>query len=144
MSQGQGSAVLPASVARKVEFKMGEFAVTAEVQVSALAEAVKRVALVADRGNPVTLDFSDGGLTLTAGADDEGRAEENLEVDYDGDAIKTAFNPNFLLEGLNAIESPVARLLFTTPTKPAVIRPAIGDASANDYTYLIMPVRLPN
>jgi len=119
-----------------------EFAVTAEVPVASFAEAVKRVALVADRGNPVRLDFGDGVLTLTAGGDDEGRAEENLEVDHDGDPITTAFNPNFLLEGLGAIEAPVARLLFTTPTKPAVIRPAGSDADS-DYTYLIMPVRLP-
>jgi DNA polymerase III subunit beta len=123
-----------------------EFSVTAEVTVSALTEAVKRVALVADRGNPVRLDFSDGGLTLSAGGDDEGKAEENLEVDYEGDPITTAFNPAFLLEGLGAIEEPVARLLFTTPTKPAVIRPASASADpakGSDYTYLIMPVRLP-
>jgi DNA polymerase-3 subunit beta len=66
-------------------------------------------------------------------------------VDYSGDPITTAFNPAFLLEGLGAIEDPVARLLFTTPTKPAVIRPAGAAASAggSNYTYLIMPVRLP-
>src|SRR6185437_6576539 len=91
-----------------------EFAVTAEVPVASLSEAVKRVALVAERGNPVRLQSGDG--------------------------ITTAFNPSFLLEGLGAIEEPVARLLFTTPTKPAVLRPAGG---ASDYTYLIMPVRLP-
>jgi DNA polymerase-3 subunit beta len=119
-----------------------DFSVTAEVSVATLTEAVKRVALVADRGNPVRLDFADGGVTLTAGGDDEGRAEENLEVDYEGDPITTAFNPAFLLEGLGAIEEPVARLLFTTPTKPAVIRPA-GGSTQHDYTYLIMPVRLP-
>ena len=117
-----------------------DFAVTAEVPVNALTEAVKRVALVAERGNPVRLQFADGGLTLTAGGDDEGRAEENLEADFEGEGITTAFNPSFLLEGLNAMEEPVARLLFTTPTKPAVLRPAGGN---NDYTYLIMPVRMP-
>ena len=117
-----------------------EFSVTAEVPVATLTEAVKRVALVAERGNPVRLQFADGGLTLTAGGDDEGRAEENLEADFTGDDIVTAFNPAFLLEGLGAIEDPVARLLFTTSTKPAVLRPAGGNT---DYTYLIMPVRLP-
>ena len=117
-----------------------DFAVTAEVPVATLTEAVKRVALVAERGNPVRLQFSDGGLTLTAGGDDEGRAEENLEADFTGEDIMTAFNPAFLLEGLGAIEDPVARLLFTTSTKPAVLRPAGGNT---DYTYLIMPVRLP-
>lgn len=123
-----------------------EFSVTADVQVAALIESVKRVALVADRGNPVRLQFSDGGLTLTAGGDDEGRAEENLEADFDGDEITTAFNPTFLLEGLGAIEEPVARLFFTTPTKPAIIRAAGAPGAASgpsDYTYLIMPVRMP-
>ncbi len=123
-----------------------EFSVTADVQVATLIESVKRVALVADRGNPVRLQFSDGGLTLTAGGDDEGRAEENLEADFDGDEITTAFNPTFLLEGLGAIEEPVARLFFTTPTKPAIIRPAGAPGAASgpsDYTYLIMPVRMP-
>jgi len=117
-----------------------EFSVTAEVPVATLTEAVKRVALVAERGNPVRMQFADGGLTLTAGGDDEGRAEENLEADFTGDDIVTAFNPAFLLEGLGAIEDTVARLLFTTSTKPAVLRPAGGNT---DYTYLIMPVRLP-
>ncbi len=60
-----------------------EFAVTAEVPVASLSEAVKRVALVAERGNPVRLQFADGSLTLTAGGDDEGRAEENLEAEFD-------------------------------------------------------------
>jgi len=123
-----------------------EFSATAEVSVAMLTEAVKRVALVADRGNPVRLDFADGGLTLSAGGDDEGRAEESIEVDYEGDSMTTAFNPGFLLEGLGAIDEPIARLLFTTPTKPAVIRPArpAGDSGEIDYTYLIMPVRLPD
>jgi DNA polymerase-3 subunit beta len=120
-----------------------DFAVTAEVDVATLTEAVKRVALVADRGNPVRLDFTDGSVTLSAGGDDEGRAEENLEVSYEGEPLTTAFNPTFLLEGLGAIEEPLARLSFTTPTKPAVIRPATSASGTFDYTYLIMPVRLP-
>jgi DNA polymerase-3 subunit beta len=121
------------------------FEVTAEVSVAALTEAVKRVSLVADRGNPLRMDFSGSVLTLTAGGDDEGRAEESLDVDYVGEDLATAFNPSFLLEGLGAIDSPIARLLFTTPTKPAVIRPAVATEAQTgpEYTYLIMPVRLP-
>ena len=84
----------------------------------ALIEAVKRVALVADRSTPVRLEFADGGA-LTAGGDDEGRAEENLEVEFDGERLTIAFNPPFLLDGLGALEAAgSARLLFTTPTKP--------------------------
>ncbi|HET6876901.1 MAG TPA: DNA polymerase III subunit beta [Jatrophihabitans sp.] len=124
-----------------------EWASTAEVEVAPLVEAVKRVALVADRNAPVRLEFTADSVALTAGGDDEGRAEEQLEVSYDGEPITTAFNPQFLLDGLGALVAPTARMLFTSSTKPVVLRPLSGgeggDAENADYTYLIMPVRLP-
>jgi DNA polymerase-3 subunit beta len=115
----------------------------ADVEVEALTAAVRRVALVADRNAPVRLEFADRTLSLSAGGDDEGRAEEQLQVDYDGDPITTAFNPQFLLDGLGALSTPSARLLFTSPNKPVVLRPEQPGEQQTEYTYLIMPVRLP-
>src|SRR5579875_806542 len=122
-----------------------EWASAAEIAVAPLVEAVKRVSLVADRNTPVRLEFTEGSVALSAGGDDEGRAEEQLEANFDGDPITTAFNPQFLLDGLGALTSGTARLLFTSSTKPVVLRPAdaAGSGSDADYTYLIMPVRLP-
>ncbi|MGH8862421.1 MAG: DNA polymerase III subunit beta [Jatrophihabitantaceae bacterium] len=127
-----------------------EWSSSADITVAPLVEAVRRVALVADRNTPVRLEFEDGALTLSAGGEDEGRAEEVLEVGYDGDPITTAFNPQFLLDGLGALTSPTARLLFTSANKPVVLRPSesgspdhAGGAAADDYTYVMMPVRLP-
>lgn len=124
-----------------------EWSSSADITVAPLVEAVRRVALVADRNTPVRLEFSDSGLALSAGGDDEGRAEENLEVGYEGDPITTAFNPQFLLDGLAALTAPSARLLFTSPNKPVVLRPDAGSAgsagAAGEYTYVMMPVRLP-
>jgi DNA polymerase III subunit beta len=122
-----------------------DWASSAEVSVSAFSEAVKRVALLADRGTPVRLEFADGGVALSAGGENEGRAEEALEVAFEGEPITTAFNPGFLIDGLAAVGAGTARLLFTSSNKPVVIRPVSGGgvASEVDYTYLIMPVRLP-
>jgi DNA polymerase-3 subunit beta len=122
-----------------------EWSATAELPVASFVEAVKRVALVADRGTPVRLEFAEGGVGLSAGGEDEGRAEETLEVDYDGEPMTTAFNPSFLLDGLGALPTPTARLLFTSANKPVVLRPVAADSASSDaeYTYLIMPVRLP-
>ena len=128
-----------------------EWASTAEVAVPPLVEAVRRVALVTDRNAPVRMEFADGTVSLTAGGDDEGRAEEQLEVVYDGEPITTAFNPQFLLDGLGALATSTARMLFTSSTKPVVLRPTVGGsgdggehgAGGHEYTYLIMPVRLP-
>ncbi|EUA43608.1 DNA polymerase III beta subunit, C-terminal domain protein [Mycobacterium xenopi 3993] len=50
-----------------------------------LTEAIKRVALVAERGAQIRMEFGDGLLRLSAGADDVGRAEEDLSVEFVGD-----------------------------------------------------------
>jgi DNA polymerase-3 subunit beta len=120
-----------------------EYAGLAEVQTAPFIEAVKRVSLVAERNTPVRLSFSQGEVVLEAGTGDEAQAVEALEASLEGEDIDIAFNPAFLLDGLSAIGSDVARLSFTTPTKPAVLtgKPP-QDGENPNYRYLIMPVRL--
>lgn len=120
-----------------------EFATRAEVATAPFIEAVKRVSLVAERNTPLRLAFSQGELVLEAGTGDEAQAVEALEAKLEGEDIRSAFNPQFLLDGLNAIGSDTACMEFTTPTKPAVItaKPA-GESETADYRYLIMPVRM--
>ena len=122
-----------------------EFNAVATIPTAPFVEAVKRVSLVAERNTPVRLSFGQGVLTLEAGSGDDAQATERIDADLEGDDISIAFNPGYLLEGLSAIDAPVAQLSFTTATKPALLsgRPA-ADAEANEaYKYLIMPVRLP-
>lgn len=120
-----------------------EFATRAEVATAPFIEAVKRVSLVAERNTPLRLSFSQGELVLEAGTGDEAQAVEALEAKLEGEDIRSAFNPQFLLDGLNAIGSDTACMEFTTPTKPAVItaKPT-GEGETADYRYLIMPVRM--
>jgi DNA polymerase-3 subunit beta len=117
---------------------------TAVVETAPFVDAVKRVSLVAERNTPVRLSFSDGQLALEAGSGDDAQATEAIEARLEGDDISIAFNPAFLLDGLSAIDSPVARLSFTTSTKPAVMTglPALDAEATDEYRYLIMPVRL--
>jgi DNA polymerase-3 subunit beta len=122
----------------------GESATVATVETAPFVDAVKRVSLVAERNTPVRLTFSDGRLVLEAGSGDEAQASEALEASLDGEEISIAFNPAFLLDGLSAIDSPVAQLSFTTSTKPAVMtgKPDLTAEATDEYRYLIMPVRL--
>lgn len=121
-----------------------EFNSVAVIETAPFVEAVKRVALVAERNTPVRLSFEQGVLTLEAGSSDDAQAVERVDAQLEGEDISIAFNPNFLLEGLSAIDSPVAQLSFTTPTKPALLngRPAVDAEADETYKYLIMPVRL--
>ncbi|GAA2618004.1 DNA polymerase III subunit beta [Actinomadura fulvescens] len=120
-----------------------EYAGLAEIQTGPFIEAVKRVSLVAERNTPVRLSFSQGEVVLEAGTGDEAQAVEALEATLEGDDIDIAFNPGFLLDGLSNIGSDIARLSFTTPTKPAVLTGKPPEEGVNpNYRYLIMPVRL--
>ena len=131
-----------------------EHTAMATIGVAELTEAIKRVALVADRGAQVRMEFADDVLRLSAGADDVGRAEEDLPVDFSGDPLTIAFNPTYLTDGLGSLHADRVTFGFTTPSRPAVLRPAGEEdgaaagsgpfpAAHTDYVYLLMPVRLP-
>jgi DNA polymerase-3 subunit beta len=121
-----------------------EFNSVAVIETAPFVEAVKRVALVAERNTPVRLSFEQGVLILEAGSSDDAQAVERVDANLEGDDISIAFNPTFLLDGLSAIDSPVAQLSFTTSTKPALLsgKPAMDAEADEAYKYLIMPVRL--
>lgn len=131
-----------------------EHTAVATIGVAALTEAIKRVALVADRGAQVRMEFDGDVLHLSAGAEDVGRAEEDLPVEFSGEPLTIAFNPTYLTDGLGSLHSEKVTFGFTTPSRPAVLRPAGDDgvqsgdtgpfpAGQTDYVYLLMPVRLP-
>ena len=114
----------------------------AEVSTSLLAESVRRVALVAERNAAVKLTFAGDQLTLEAGTGDEAQADEVIEAGFDGDELTIAFNPNYLLDGLTAMDSDTTRIAFTEPGKPALLTGKPGPDGTPDYRYLLMPFRL--
>jgi DNA polymerase-3 subunit beta len=121
-----------------------EHTTTVEVSAQELAEAIKRVALVTDRGHHLRMQVTDGTLALAAGGDDEGSAEEELAVSADGAELLIAFNPGYLLDGLGVVKTERVRLAFTTSARPALVLPMVDDdATPPSYRYLVMPARLP-
>ncbi|MGB9279274.1 MAG: DNA polymerase III subunit beta [Pseudonocardiaceae bacterium] len=122
---------------------------TVEVVVSEFIAALKRVALVAQRFAPVRLVLSEGTAQLSAEAEDESSAEEELEVGVTGEPLTIGFNAGYLLDGLAAVTTPRATMSFTEPSKPTVITPVTGlgagepdDARDGSYRYLVMSMRL--
>jgi DNA polymerase-3 subunit beta len=115
---------------------------TAELSTAILTEAVRRVALVAERNTAVRLTFSSGQLALEAGAGDEAQADEVMEAGFEGEDLAIAFNPQYLLDGLAAIDSDTARIAFTEAGKPALLTGKPGPDGSPDYRYLLMPIRL--
>jgi DNA polymerase-3 subunit beta len=121
-----------------------DHATVARVDRATLVESVKRVSLVAERNTAVQLAFTAGVLTLDAGSGDEALATEQVEASVEGTDITTGFNPQFLLDGLTALEQPVVELAFTQASKPAVMSgvDSLDGVADSDFRYLLMPRRL--
>jgi DNA polymerase-3 subunit beta len=123
----------------------GEWSSVAEVPTAPFVEAIKRVALVAERNVPVRLAFTPGSVRIRAASGDAARASETLSAELDGDEVDIGFNPQFLLDGLAGITAMTTRLHCNGPTKAALLTPGPaqdGDTEQDSYRYLLMPIRL--
>ena len=100
-------------------------------------DVVRRVGLLAQRNSPLRLRFAEGELTVSARTQDVGEARESLPAPYSADAMEIGFNADFLRDGLESIESETVRMKLISPLRPAVLQ-----GETDDYTYLIMPIRL--
>ncbi|MGQ0744699.1 MAG: DNA polymerase III subunit beta [Acidimicrobiales bacterium] len=105
---------------------------------SELLDAVRRVKLLAREATPVRLTMGGEHLEMTAVTQDVGEAREELDAEYEGSPMTVAFNPDFLIEGVEAVGSDEVCLEAADPLKPATIRP-IG---STEFLYLLMPVRV--
>jgi DNA polymerase-3 subunit beta len=116
---------------------------TTVIEVAPFLDAVRRVALVTDKTIPLKLTFTGNSVTLEAGGGDEAQANEFFEINKTGEDLSIAFNPNYLLDGLHAINAPFAQISFNTASKAAIIMgKKSADAPATDnFKYLLMPTK---
>jgi DNA polymerase III subunit beta len=103
-----------------------------------IAEVVRRVSLLAQKNAPLRMSFSDGELTVSAQTPDVGEASEMLPVPFSGDPFEIGFNPEFLRDGLESVESEELVLKLISPLRPGLIESPDG----GQFVYLIMPIRL--
>jgi len=105
----------------------------------ALMDALDRVQIVGqNRDNAaVRLAMSGGGLELSMSAQDVGNAQETLDAKFEGGELTVAFNPVFLRDGVEAMDTDEVALETIDPLKPATLRSADG----GEFLYLLMPVR---
>lgn len=105
----------------------------------ALLDAVRRVKLLArDATTPVRIALRATGIELTVITTDWGTATEDVDAKYEGAEMTVAFNPNYLIEGVEAVAGDDIALETLDALKPATLRPTDGD----EYLYLLMPVRV--
>jgi DNA polymerase III subunit beta len=104
-----------------------------------LRAALQRTAILSnEKYRGVRLMFAPGLLTVQAHNPEHEEAEDQLEVDFGGEALEIGFNVGYLLDALAAIETDSVEVCLTGPDSSCLIR-APGDATVK---YVVMPMRL--
>ena len=103
-----------------------------------LLEAVRRVKLMARDTTPLRITQKSDCVELMAVTQDVGQAQEEVDAQYNGDELTVAFNPDYLIQGLEAAPGDEVVLETLDALKPAVLRSSEG----GDFLYLLMPVRV--
>jgi DNA polymerase-3 subunit beta len=111
-----------------------------ELQLSGteITDVVRRISLLAQKNAPLRLSFAEGELTVSARTPDVGEARETVPVPFAGEPLEIGFNPEFLRDGLEALEGGDLVLKLISPLRPGLIEAADGSG----FQYLLMPIRL--
>ena len=105
----------------------------------ALLVALRRVKLLArDATTPVRIALRADTIGLTVVTAEVGQASEEVDAKYEGTEMTVAFNPAYLIDGIEAVTGDEVLLETIDALRPAVLRATEGD----EFLYLLMPVRV--
>ena len=88
------------------------------------------------------LAFSADGIDIQASNQEAGDASEQLSATVEGGELEIAFNPAYLLAGLEATGTDMVRFELRDGLRAAVIKPHDEKGEVDDLTYLLMPMRV--
>ena len=109
------------------------------IQKKELIDCLERALLLINERikNPIRCLFDNGVLKVSCQTS-LGKINDEIAADITGPKIEIGFNCKFLLDPLKVIKEDKIKLLMNGGNLPMKIVPLDG----NDYTYLVLPVRL--
>ena len=93
--------------------------------------------MTSDRNRGVVLSLGDNTITISAKHPDMGEAQDSMPIDYNGPQIELIANVEYLIEGLNVIETDNILLEYFKEGSPIMFRPV----GVGNYFNLVMPMR---
>ena len=101
-----------------------------------LFHALRRAEIMtSEKANSVKLTFSENNLTFTANSPEVGESRETMAIKYNGEETSIAFNPQFFIDPLKALEEDEVHFEFTDQLSPGVVK------VKHPFLYVIMPMR---
>lgn len=104
-----------------------------------LLQTLQRASILSnEKFRGVRLILTTGNLRIVCNNAEQEEAEEELEVQYDGEALDIGFNVTYLLDVLNNLTSETVRCSFGDANSSALITIPGNE----DFKYVVMPMRI--
>ncbi len=118
-----------------------EFNSKIKVNTKNLSDSIERASLLAKEGKNNLIKFSVKDEKMVISSNSElGKVFESVFIELEGEDIEIGFNSKYFLDALRIIDSEELYLNFTTSVSPCILKPTDN----NNYTYLVLPVRITN
>jgi DNA polymerase III subunit beta len=118
--------VIPAEAKERVQLERELF----------LAALHRASILASEKSQSVKLNFAKNNLTITATTPEVGEAKETMAINYKGKDITIAFNPQYVMDPLRALDADEVFLELTDELSPGVLK------VSEPFLYVLMPMRL--
>ena len=104
-----------------------------------ILQALQRAAILSnEKFRGVRFVLTEKNLSIISSNSEQEEAQEELETDYHGEAIDIGFNINYLLDGINNINSDKITLSFGDPNSSILIT----NPKNAEFRYVVMPMRI--
>lgn len=102
-------------------------------------KTLKRVSIMSrEKSHAVKMDISDGLLSISSSDPDIGEAQDEIEIDYNGEALTIGFNARYIIESLLAMTGDTVSFALRDQLSPSLLM----EEGREDYKCVIMPMRL--
>jgi len=110
-----------------------------QIEREPLRQALQRAAILSnEKFRGVRWVLGDGSLKIVSSNAEQEEAQEELEVNYAGEALDIGFNVNYLLDVLNNVAGAEIECAFGDSSSSALI----SYASEKEFKYVVMPMRI--
>jgi len=102
-------------------------------------QALQRAAILSnEKFRGVRFVLTEKTLNIISSNSEQEEAQEEIETEYHGEALDIGFNVNYLLDGINNINSNTVRLSFGDPNSSILIT----NPESQEFSYVVMPMRI--
>jgi|GEM_PF-515065 len=110
-----------------------------------LLQILRRILIFKTRNNGVVFNFDNNRLILERTTPEKGEGHDEMDIQYNANPVKVAFNGNFIMDFLSHVETENIQIKIIDEDSSFIFKPVIDPGSQEeevDFIYVVMPLNI--